>query len=365
MASEVLPGRVAARILEQSLGLRRGRSLLIEGWSHTLPIAEVFWLEARKRGIRPTLILEPERVFFRGQSLATPEEANATGGASLAALSGADAFLFLYGPSDFLRFERIPRSRRAAIDRWARTWNQELYRLRIPSVHFLGADATAENARRYGVSLTRWWDECNAGSLVDPDLLRRTGQPVVSALRRGKLVRVDHPNGTHLEFELDGHAPVLQDGVVDARDLADGRVWTPMPSGLVVIPFDGGSAEGRFVANRPSQHLRGSIVSQQWTLRQGRLTGYHAKGGLGIFRGKYAGAGTERDRPSIFSIGLNPAIRDLPFAEDQEKGVVTLYLGRNDDIGGGVRGSYREYALLRGATVAVDGDTILRSGRWV
>ena len=364
MASDTLPERVAARILAQSLRLRRGQSILIEAWTNTLPIAEVFWLAARRLGIRPTLMVQPEQAFFLGQSLATPEEASAPGAAALAGLRGADAYLYLYGPSDFLRFERLPRSRRAAVDRWGRTWNRELHRQRIPSLHFLGGDATAQNARRYGVSLNRWWEECVSGSLVEPRALRTDARPWMRALRRGKRVRIDHPNGTHIEFELGGVEPILHDGVVDARDLAAGRVWTVMPSGLVTVSFDGGAAEGRFLANRPSRHIKGSIQAMEWVFREGQLKRYAARAGLDIFRAKFLGSGAERTRPSLFSIGLNPRIRDLPFAEDQEKGVVTLYLGRNDDLGGSIPGAYREYAILRGATVTVDGKTLLRSGRW-
>ena len=51
--------------------------------------------------------------------------------------------------------------------------------------------------------------------------------------------------------------------------------------------------------------------------------------------------------------------------EDLEKGVVTLYIGYNDDFGGQTPGSFREYALLRGADVLVDGEPILRRGRFL
>ena len=177
-------------------------------------------------------------------------------------------------------------------------------------------------------------------------------------------VVITHANGTHLELDLNGYPPMLQDGVVDDRKLREGRVWAMMPAGVVMVPFDGGSAEGRFVANRPSRHLAVTFGSLDWTFRKGRLFRYGSHAGRALFRSKFVVSGRERTRPAVLSIGLNPEIHDTPFAEDQEKGVVSLYLGHNDDLGGTVGGSYREFALLRGATVRVDGEVLLRSGRF-
>lgn len=79
--------------------------------------------------------------------------------------------------------------------------------------------------------------------------------------------------------------------------------------------------------------------------------------------GSYRKAGRERNRPAALGIGLNPELHDFPRVEDQELGVVAVEIGRNDDLGGRTRGSYRQFALLRGADLFVDDRQLLRAGR--
>lgn len=358
--------RIASSTLRRSLGLRRGRAVIIETMPSSLDFAELLAAEARRSGIRPVIFYSPERALYETPGVARPSDAMAIARTEVAAAEVSDGYIvFAAGPEDLKRREMLPPAYRRALSRREFEWGQTLSRNSVPSVLLLAASATRSAADQYGVNLGTWQRESFRASLVDPVALRRAAGPIAKRLRRGRIVTISHSNGTHLQLRLLGRKPILDDGAVDARDLAQGRNWTTVPSGFLVVAVDEGAAEGQFVSNRPSRHRRGVIRGVTWTFRDGRLAQYEIKKGRTIFESSYRQAGRERSRPALISIGLNPAIRDFPFAEDQELGVVTLYIGCNDDLGGRTHGTYRDYVLLRGADVSVDDQPILRGGRLV
>jgi len=332
----------------------------------TLDFAEILAAEARRSGIRPVIFYSPERVLFEAPEVVSPSDAMAIARTEIAAAEVCDGYVVLSaGPDDLKRREMLPAAHRRALSQREHDWGQTLSRNSVPSVLLLAASATRSGAEEYGVDFGAWQRESFRSSLVDPAALRHAAGPISKLLHRGRSLTITHSNGSHLQLKLLGRKPIVDDGMVDARDLAQGRNWTSVPSGFLMVAVDEGAAEGKFVSNRPSRHRRGIIRGVTWTFRDGRLARCEIERGRTIFESSYQQAGRERNRPALFSLGLNPAIQDFPFAEDQERGVVTLYIGCNDDLGGRTHGTYRDYALLRGADVSVDDQLILRDGRLV
>lgn len=356
---------VASNVLKRSLGLRRGQSVLFDTHAETLQPAELLSVEARRQGIRPVILCVPED-FYATQTRTTPSNANAISPVEVAALQACDGYVYIPPSLENLqRREELPLRHRRATYRRSAQWNQELLRRSVPSVYLLDATVTRSAATQYDVNFSAWRRESSRASSVDPRVLQRAARPLARQLQRGRRVTIDHPNGTHLELALVGRPPILDDGMVDADDRQAGRIWTTIPSGLLTVAVEEGFAEGHWFSNRPSRHRRGAIRRMGWTFRKGRLVHYEIGEGRNIFEANYRSAGAERNRPALVSVGLNSEIRNFPLAEDQERGVVTLYVGHNDDFGGRTRGSFREYALLRGADLTVDGRPLLRAGRWV
>ncbi|HXW67585.1 MAG TPA: hypothetical protein VEL82_06915 [Thermoplasmata archaeon] len=353
--------RIAPLALRRSLGLRRGSSVVIEAWSTGLPIAEAIWLAARRLGIRPTLIVEPEESSFSAHRLTSAGNATAIGRADFAAVSAGDAYVSVLGPSDFRRLDALPRAARRALDERSREWLRRLHGLRIPKLVFFAPSALGADRRPAAVELGVWRREWERASRVPPAVLRRAARPWIRALRNARRLSIRHRNGTRLDLGLDGATPVLQDGVVDARDLAGGWMWTALPSGLLTVAVDGRRGDGTFVSNRPARLRAGSVEAIRWTFRSGRLVRHRAGRGAALFEERFRRAGRERTRPALISIGLNPAIHDLPLMEDQERDVLTLYLGHNDDFGGRTRGTFRMHASLLGAQIEVDGTPLVRA----
>jgi len=357
--------RLARTVLGRSLRLRRGQSVIIESWTHGLPAAEVFAVEARRLGLRPLLLYESERSFFDAQAKARPQDAAAIGDAELAAVAATDGYVYLPGPEDLDRWNRLPEANRRALDRWIVEWSRVVQRHAVRGAYLHIGSATPSAAERLGVDVAQWQREALEGTFVDPRTFRRAGRPLTDRLARGRRVSITHPNGTHLDLGLAGYRPILQDGTINARDTHEGRSWAVLPGGYVLVALDDRVAEGVFLANRPSRHRRGVEAGARWTFRGGRLVDHTFEEGQPIFEESYEGATKERDRPAVLSIGLNPKVHDAPLLADQELGVVTVYIGRNDDYGGRTRGAFRDYALIEGATVTVDDRPIVRDGRLV
>jgi leucyl aminopeptidase (aminopeptidase T) len=356
--------RLAAAVLGRSLTLRRGQSVIIESWAHTLPLAEALASEARRRGIRPAIFYMPETSATEAGPRFSPADANAIPLAEVAAVGRSSGYIMLPPtPEEGRRRELMPPAHRRAFERRASEWNRVLQQHSVPCVWLLAATATASAARSYHIDIRKWRRESLEGSTLDPRFFQRSARPIARRLRRGRRLVITHPNGTHVELGLLGRSPVLEDGKVDAKDVAEGRFWTTIPSGWLSVALDERVADGFFRSNRASRHRRGLVHDLSWTFRHGRLHDHRAGSGRELFEGPYRAAGRERDRPAYFSIGLNPKIRDFPLAEDQGWGVVTLYVGHNDDYGGRTRGRYRDFALLEGATVLVDDAPIVEGGR--
>jgi leucyl aminopeptidase (aminopeptidase T) len=366
-SGEAGPGdaRLATLVLQRSLRLQRGENVVIEAWPHNIDLAEEFVLQARRLGIRPMIIYEGERALFESQRIARPADASAISAPELAALAAADAFVCLPGPADPVRWSELPAPRRQAADRWLATWNRLLRDRSVRACYFHPASATEVAARDFGVKVDEWRQEARDASDIDPTVFRRSGRRLVQRLRAGRTVTISHPNGTDLELGLAGLSPFLEDGCVDADDLLGGHYWTGVPGGYVIVPVNARVAEGRFLANRPSRHRRGLNDGIDWTFSGGRLRRYEARDPSGNFLASYRAAGRERERPALLSIGLNPRIHESPLLEDQARGMTCLYIGYNQDFGGHTRGSYRDYALVGGADVAIDGKPVVRAGELV
>jgi len=355
--------RIAGAVLEGSLGLQRGRSVIVETWAHTVPAADALAMEARRRGIRPLLLHVPAR-FFEVPKGTRPSDAFAVARPEIAAASATDGYILL--PALTAVSEQrasLPESERRALALRQQAWVDLLVRHSVPSVYLMSASVTPENARRFRVNLRAWQRESLRATLVSSSLLRRKAAPIAERIRSGRRVRITHPNGTHLELHLAGRPAYVDDAQVDRHDLALGRIGTTVPGGFLTVAVDERSADGCFLSNRPSRTRRGRLDGVGWTFHDGRLVDYEVRRGRAIFEEAYRAAGPERDRPALFEIGLNPEIHDFPFAEDQEDGVLTLDIGRNEDFGGRTRGRFRGYAILRGADVEIDGRPILRAGR--
>lgn len=361
VAPEVL-SNIARNILGPTLRLKRGEAVVIETWNHTLPWARALVVEARRRGVRPLVILEDEQAYWASVESLDAKELGKVGEAEWAAVGKAQGYVFLWGPEDRGRLLGLPSEKYDALTAYNGEWYQRASRAKLRGCRVEFGRATPSAARHFGVPLAGWQEHLLAGSLVDPRQLARDAARVAARLTKGKRVTVTHANGTHLELKLAGRKPLVDDAVVDEADVRAGNNMVNLPSGVVAVGVDESTAEGEVFANRASFPRRGPTAGGHWTFVGGRLTNAEYQAGLENFTTPFEAAGAGRDRPAFLSLGLNGPLGHAPNMEDQERGAVTVGIGGNAGYGGKTKLPFLAWLVIAGAHLEVDGRPLAADG---
>jgi leucyl aminopeptidase (aminopeptidase T) len=363
---ETAPARLAEAVLASGLRLRRGESVLIETWTHTLPYASAFVVEARRVGAKPVLLVEDESAYWRSIDLA-PSVARWSGvsAAEWAAVSKANGYVFFPGPADRPRFRSLPIATRSKLTGYNDEWYRRAKAARLRGVRCLLGYASDAQAAHWGLNASAWRDQLVRGSVeADYAQIQADARRVAQKLRAGRELRVTGSNGSDLTVKLRRRAPTVDDGVVGPEDLAAGANMTNTPPGVVAVAVDERSAEGLVVGNRPSFLANGRVDGGQWEVKAGHLVNYWYTDGQPGFDAAYQTAPKNRDVLSFFSIGLNGALGPgVAQVEDQEAGAVALGIGGNTGYGGSNRCPFFSWVVLGEATVAVDGRPLADRGK--
>lgn len=359
-------GRVAQKVLKETLRVKRGENVVIEAWTHELDLARAFVLEARKMGARPVVLYEDEEAYWKSLEECDLKDLGQVGDHEWALLSKAQAYVFLWGPADRPRLAGLDPKMVQKLHAYNALWYQRAKRAKLRGARMEIGRATPASAQHFNVALEPWRKELTDATLADTRAIVAEGKRVAKALKHGKVVTIDHPNGTRLELHLRGRDPQIEDGVVGPEDVAKGNNMTSVPGGYVVVALDENAGEGLFRSNRTSYLSAHRAEGGEWTLSKGKLLSYQYRSGGEAFTGPYERAPKKgRDQVGLLSIGLNPKIVQAPQMEDQERGVVLLTLGRNDEQGGTNRVPFMTWLALGGANVTVDGRPVVQAGNIV
>lgn len=224
---------------------------------------------------------------------------------------------------------------------------------------------TEGRARQWGVNLRRWQSDLLRASLVDPETIARSGARLAKALARGRRVRITHPNGTDLEMALLGARPRVQDGRPQrwTKGMSPSGMLTNIPAGFVDVVLDDRSAEGSFCANRRTNIWWNWHAGGKLEFSGGKMVSHSLEDGAEQFERQFRDGSEGRDRASALSLGLNPAVRNVPNLEKWEQGCVSLQVGGNRGLGGSNHSSFFSWFCLAGAELSVDGTPVVRSGK--
>ena len=354
------PEALAHVVLERYLCVRRGTPVTVESWSHALPWARALVVEARRRGARPTLLVEDEEAYFRSLAVAAPVAVRFR--PPLPARGGA--YVRLDGPSELPRLAGlVPRDRERLLLRHDRRWWAEARRLRLRAVRLAVADATAAAADRFGVDRDAWEDELVRASILDPRRLARQAERVALALGRARRLEVRHSNGTDFTTVRGDGRTVRDTGVPDP---SAGRVWSRIPAGLFIVPLRASGTDGTWEMNRP--HYDRFVdppvaVGGRFAFHGGRITTVTFDRGGEPFSDALARTGRGRLRPLALTVGLNPAIGGAPELAPLAEGTVGIVLGDASLRADGSDLGFSFVAPLADADVDADGRAWLRGGR--
>ncbi|MCI4355953.1 MAG: aminopeptidase [Thermoplasmata archaeon] len=357
---------LARAVLRKNLGIRKGESVVIETWPHTLEYARAFVAETRRLGAVPTLLYEDESAWWDAVDAKNLASFAKLSKAEKAAVGKADVYVHFFGPADQVRLNSLTEPVRnkafAFNEEWYDTAQKGGLRGTRMSIGVM-QDVYAENFGTTGPALRE--KLLKAGS-VDARKMAQKGAKLQKAIEKGSEIRIRHSNGTDLTFHLKGAHARADTGIIDAA--AKKRRYGLLsnnPTGLLMVGVDQASAIGTIVGNRAVYDgmVAKRFAGADWTFEAGKLAKRGFDEGAKEFEAAFAKGGKGREELSYFSIGLNPEGKESAPAEDTEEGAVLISVGNNTFAGGTNKAKMRGYAMIAGADVEVDGKPIISGGR--
>lgn len=351
----------AKNVIRRSLHVQPKENVIVESWSHGLDAAKEFVYQLRAIGARPMFLFEDEETHWRSVDTLPPSKLGQVSTSEWTALAQADAYIFLPGPADIVRY-RANMAKMAAATAYNSDWYKRGEKAGLRGARVLLGYVSPERAQAYGFEFAAWRTMILEAGSTDFGALSRKGHRLADALSKAADVRVTDPNGTDLSFELKGRAATCDDGIVDAADLKAGNFMTGVPGGSSYVAPDEGSAEGIVVADLPTPYLGTMSRGVRMEFRGGKATWTAASGSESI-QGLWDKATGAKDRLAAIGIGLNPAAKYGFLQDDLVSGCVEISIGGNTDWGGKNRSSFSFGARLSQATVTIGRKRVVDNGR--
>ena len=201
---------------------------------------------------------------------------------------------------------------------------------------------------------------------VPPESLREKGEALRAVVSAGKQVTLSTAAGTKVSFSVLGANAMVSDGAITPERVKQGGVSTQtwLPAGELLIPVAPGTADGTVVIEKLV--FRGTVIEGlTLAFSKGTLTSMTAKSGLGELKALYDASTGGKDQFGYIDLGLNPEAT-LPTNTGHivwmAPGAVTVGVGDNRGWGGSNASTFSLAAQVAGATLAVDGKTIIENG---
>jgi leucyl aminopeptidase (aminopeptidase T) len=359
--------RIAEKIVTQSARVRPGELVVISGGQRDLPLLEDLVVAIRKAGAYSIVDYGSNRLTRRIYD--EVPAALDTVPPQLRTLSITDVFI----ATDYLdptTFTGMDPARLATMDKANAPFREALGKWKGRFVQLgNGLYPSPGNAERAGIAPAALGALFRAGLDVDYSALERTAESLRAALVKGKEVHLTAPNGTDFQARIAGQPVHTSDGVIsdDDQRAGLGQAAAYLPAGEVYLVMVPGSATGMLVMDR-SWYLNKPISGLRVHVRNGKVTQLSATSGAEGLQAMYAQSGPGKDQVGVLDIGINPAIRPPDGSHLQpwsQAGVITVGIGNDQWAGGHNTGAFNYPIQLAGATLTVDGTTLVERGALV
>jgi leucyl aminopeptidase (aminopeptidase T) len=356
--------QLARAILSKNLKVRRGESVLIESWAHSLPYVSAFVEESRRLGARPSVLYEDEKAWWDAVESGRLSGFKSLSDVEREAVEASDVYVYFWGPEDRPRLDGLPDKVQDRLTGYNEEWYRRAKRAGLRGVRMMVGLATDPVASTFGLNGEKWRKRLIEAGGADGARMRAKGTRLADAVKNGRRLRIRHPGGTDLRLKLSGVKSRLDTGIVeDAAMKRPYGMMTNNPSGQVMFSIDGSEPEGTVVSNRPVYIGPNKFGGMRWTFKDGQLTEQTCRLGGKPYLKQYKAAPKGKDQLGFLSIGLNPRSRELPPCEDTEEGAALIGIGNNGFAGGKIRIPFQGYALVGGPRIEVDGMTVASGGR--
>ncbi len=351
----------AKNVIRKSLQIQPKESVIVETWNHGFDAAKEFVYQLRAAGARPMFLFEDEETHWRSVDTLPPSKLGQVSKSEWSALGDADAYIFLPGPADIVRY-RANMAKMGAATAYNTGWYQRGEKAGLRGARVLLGYVSPERAQAYGFEFGAWRSMILEAGATDFGTLSRKGHRLATVLSGDADVHVTDPSGTDLRFRLEGRDATCDDGIVDKDDLKKGNFMTGVPGGSSYVAPDEGSAEGTVVADLPMPYLGTMARGIRLEFHDGKAS-WSAESGSEAIRATWDRATGPKDRLAALSIGLNPAVKYGFLQDDLAAGGVEISIGDNTEFGGKNRTNFSFGGRLSQATVTVGRKTVVDGGQ--
>jgi len=215
-----------------------------------------------------------------------------------------------------------------------------------------------------GLAMTGFTSEMLEQGGIEADFSREAPvcERLASVFDSAETVKVTTPRGTDLLMDATGRRGNAMTCMVEPGQ------FSPVPNIEANFSPVEGTSEGLIVADASIPYLGIGVLGEpvRAVVENGLVKGIEGGREASIFRGELEAIGDERAyNIAELGVGLNPKARicGLMLEDEGVLGVVHVGIGTNTTLGGRVKARTHYDLLMYGATVTVDGETVLEEGR--
>jgi leucyl aminopeptidase (aminopeptidase T) len=346
-ASMSLYTKVAKKVLEETLAVKKGEAVTVEAWNNGLDLARVVVAEARAMGASAALILEDEQAYIDGVKRAPKDSVGIMGRNEYGMLAGTDAYVFIPGPLLGAYQTRVDPKLMSESIRYNNSWYQAAEKAKLRGARLTYGYVGEEMAKLLGRTVQQVTEKQLNAALVDFREISESAREVSSVLTDGSEA-VLAAGGSHLELTLKGET-TIEDGVASPQDVKEGENMTYVPPGFVSKAVDPASASGTLKVSKSLTRL-GLLEDATLTFKKGRLVSWKSEDSKPMLNELVEGVQEEKRGLTALIVGLNPKM-DFLFGQDR------MPAGSVTATGFGFT------AVVRGADLTVGGRKVVTGGK--
>lgn len=337
--------RVAKKVLTETLRMQKGEALTVEAWNNGLDFASHVVAEARAMGCTAVMLLEDEKAYVEGVRRAPKDSLGLIGKNEYNLLAGTDAYVFIPGPALQAYSKLLTPAELADSTRYNSLWYDAAEKAKLRGARLTFGYVGKDMARMLGKSVDQVVKGQLLAALADFGEISRKANAVGSRLSDGSVASLES-GGAELRFVLKGEI-VVDDGIVDEKDVAAGNNMTYVPPGIVTKELDPASVEGKVKVSSTLAKY-GVLAGAELEFKNGKLTGWRSKDRAML--GKLLeSVPEEKRRLSLMGVGANQAMN--------------YGLGQDRFVGGAVvLGGLGFNALVKNASLSVGGSPLVSQG---
>ncbi len=298
--------KIAHKLLTESLNVQKDETVTVETWNNGLPLARPMVLESRRLGATPLLLLEDEETFIEASRTLPKDSVGQMGRHEYNLLAETDAYVFIPGPPISSYSPRLKIEEREAATAYSMSWYEAAEKAKLRGVRLSYGYVGKDLAKLLGKSAKTIVEHQFKGILVDYQAIKEKARAISEYLGDGVGATVS-VGDEKLELQLKGDI-MIEDGIVDERDVKDGHNLCYIPPGFIAKQVDPQSVLGRL---NISSYLGpvGTLNNLSLEFKEGQLVSWKSRSSQAKLDAAIGAIPEKNRRMTDIMVGLNPLVR--------------------------------------------------------